>query len=677
MSEHAITDHDLTALGTTSGECLIAVDRDGRIRGVSEPLLAERGDERAELLGTHASALFDKRVADQFETTGTAASESEVETVETALQTGEDERIPCTLRLCPLRTDAGAVGTIGIVSDRTQDEAIPAPLSETLRELLKARTRESVIEASTAAVERETEAGIGCVWLYNSDEMRLEIASLTEHARAIADSNPAYDFEFSTAGYALRTGEPVIDEQPHTDVFETQVASLHFPIGTKGVLTVICRSTGDGLIDRFDHLAAATDAALSRVETDQRVRKRKQALQLQTDICQRIRAIESKVFDATDAETVLAKTCEKLVASTFISSAWIGSVSLRGDRIEPRVSSGVDETYLHTVGELPLSMLGGGTVETAVETNRSVFVRQDYVHEQELPAESDGRTPSFEVFGAVPIQFRERVCGVLVITGNDERLSDAHRQFDTLGRLIGSRLNHLEHTELLHSNTVVELEFEIADSDEFHTAITETLDCVCQYESTVLLGGGKTLNYYRISGADPEHIRNVADDFEMIDHARITGDWGEDIMVETKAKQSTVHRAIELGANLRRVRAADGVARVTFEIPQSSNVRQIVEKVRASYDSVELISKREHDHATATGPGFQKPLEGELTEKQRSALESAYASGYYNWPRERTAKELAESMDVTSSTLHEHLRKAESKLVTAFFEQSKNNRQIK
>ena len=58
-----------------------------------------------------------------------------------------------------------------------------------------------------------------------------------------------------------------------------------------------------------------------------------------------------------------------------------------------------------------------------------------------------------------------------------------------------------------------------------------------------------------------------------------------------------------------------------------------------------------------------------MTDRQREALEAAYRAGYFDWPRESTAEEVAESPDITSATLHSHLRKAESRLVETFFEE--------
>jgi predicted DNA binding protein len=52
-----------------------------------------------------------------------------------------------------------------------------------------------------------------------------------------------------------------------------------------------------------------------------------------------------------------------------------------------------------------------------------------------------------------------------------------------------------------------------------------------------------------------------------------------------------------------------------------------------------------------------------LTPAQREAFEHARGAGYYRWPREASTRELAEGLGVSKTTLLEHLRKAEAKLL--------------
>ncbi|WP_435332994.1 helix-turn-helix domain-containing protein [Haloarchaeobius sp. TZWWS8] len=54
-----------------------------------------------------------------------------------------------------------------------------------------------------------------------------------------------------------------------------------------------------------------------------------------------------------------------------------------------------------------------------------------------------------------------------------------------------------------------------------------------------------------------------------------------------------------------------------------------------------------------------------LTDRQREVLETAAELGYYEVPREVTRCEIAEALDCSTSTVDEHIRKAESRLLSA------------
>lgn len=60
---------------------------------------------------------------------------------------------------------------------------------------------------------------------------------------------------------------------------------------------------------------------------------------------------------------------------------------------------------------------------------------------------------------------------------------------------------------------------------------------------------------------------------------------------------------------------------------------------------------------------FRATDESTLTGRQREVVTKALARGYYDWPREINNGELAEALDISRATLHEHLRKAERKLL--------------
>ncbi|WP_424009464.1 helix-turn-helix domain-containing protein [Haloferax denitrificans] len=55
-----------------------------------------------------------------------------------------------------------------------------------------------------------------------------------------------------------------------------------------------------------------------------------------------------------------------------------------------------------------------------------------------------------------------------------------------------------------------------------------------------------------------------------------------------------------------------------------------------------------------------------LSNRQREVFELACRRDYYAWPRETTTRELADELDISKTTLLEHLRKAEAKLLNQY-----------
>ena len=57
-----------------------------------------------------------------------------------------------------------------------------------------------------------------------------------------------------------------------------------------------------------------------------------------------------------------------------------------------------------------------------------------------------------------------------------------------------------------------------------------------------------------------------------------------------------------------------------------------------------------------------------LTKNQKKAIEIAYNSGYYTYPRKMSLEDLAKIAGIGISTFQEHLRKAEMKLLPVIIE---------
>ena len=60
-----------------------------------------------------------------------------------------------------------------------------------------------------------------------------------------------------------------------------------------------------------------------------------------------------------------------------------------------------------------------------------------------------------------------------------------------------------------------------------------------------------------------------------------------------------------------------------------------------------------------------------IPEKQKLAFQTAVQNGYYGFPRKLDLSKLGKIMKITAQTFHEHLRKAEEKLLPFFSENVK------
>jgi len=91
-----------------------------------------------------------------------------------------------------------------------------------------------------------------------------------------------------------------------------------------------------------------------------------------------------------------------------------------------------------------------------------------------------------------------------------------------------------------------------------------------------------------------------------------------------------------------------------------ATIDRVLDEIRAERDAViEVTSIREATEGATSGT---LPLR-RLSERQREAFQLARRRGYYDWPKAATPEELAAQLDITTSTVHEHLHKAEAKLL--------------
>ncbi|MEF8840823.1 MAG: bacterio-opsin activator domain-containing protein [Haloarculaceae archaeon] len=255
-----------------------------------------------------------------------------------------------------------------------------------------------------------------------------------------------------------------------------------------------------------------------------------------------------------------------------------------------------------------------------------------------------------------------------------------------LGRAVGFAINAVGTRRLVHAHERTELEFRVGPSSSVLAAVSAALDAECVLRWTTPAtglveerergrggeGGAATAPEpsphdlwlgVDVEGVDAEAVLAAAEEAGVV-VARVAEETESGCTVELRVAKSVPGAVVDAGARPREVVAEAGRARVVAEAPADTDIRSAVEAFTDA-TAAELIAKR------TCGNGSERvSLSDSLTEKQREALRTAETMGYFDWPREHTAEEVADGLGVASATLHYHLRAAQRTLVRAVLDAS-------
>jgi predicted DNA binding protein len=79
------------------------------------------------------------------------------------------------------------------------------------------------------------------------------------------------------------------------------------------------------------------------------------------------------------------------------------------------------------------------------------------------------------------------------------------------------------------------------------------------------------------------------------------------------------------------------------------------------------VGYHEHERPVETRQEFRAELADRFTDRQETALRTAFLGGFFEWPRQIDGNELADAMDISRPTYHQHLRAAQQKVLEELF----------
>jgi PAS domain S-box-containing protein len=404
----------------------------------------------------------------------------------------------------------------------------------------------------------------------------------------------------------------------------------------------------------------------ARKEREQRLARQRDELETVNDLNAVIRGVNQALVSALSRGEIEETVCERVADADLYRTACIADMATWNGDADRWTVAGDTDRWGAGDGDASAGPpvvegeLGGGDgVDSGDAGDESTA---------QLVAGSDGEDGTWTV---VPLVYGRTVYGALGLYTDRETVSDRERSvLGELGETIGHAINAVETRQLLSAETVVELELEVDDDSDPLVAASAEADATFELEGLVPAGEGGPVAYLLVSDADTATAREALDSVTR-GAVRTVREGEEGLLEWTASGETPLGTLVDHGASVSEVRADGGRARYDLAIASDSNVRALVDHLDEQFDGTRVLSKREQTRAVEDvgelpGDGLE-----DLTDRQREVLEAAYRAGYFEWPRDSNAEEVAETLDISSATLHSHLRKAEGSILADMFDASR------
>ena len=463
-----------------------------------------------------------------------------------------------------------------------------------------------------------------------------------------------------------------VDEESVTETVEELLVRAEFDERIREYFALA--STEAVLDDREVRDPAALDELTDRVrelraERESEIRERERQLERTRRINGLLREVDRGLVDANTRADIVETVCDSFVASPY-DGAWVA-----------RYDGAVGSVECEAAGESVASPFGraddpdgdGRAVDPETVVLRAIDTRAPStaavgpsaaaaVLADPDPADAD------RTLVAVPIDYRETVYGALAVYVRGDVTDEEVSMLEEVGETVGNGINGAESKRLLYGDNAVELEFEHTDTGDVLVDLSREFGSTVRLEGITPADDGVVTCFLVVEDADPEAVLGSVAALDAVASARLVSEEADGTLFELGLTDAAaVVTLVELGAKVESFVATGGEGRLVIRAPAGSDLRTFTLGVQSPFPDVSVVAKREIDNEVQSTSSFRRQLEEKLTDRQRDVMETALASGYFEWPRGSTAEEVASSLGIAAPTFHEHLRAGERKLIESFF----------
>jgi PAS domain S-box-containing protein len=399
-----------------------------------------------------------------------------------------------------------------------------------------------------------------------------------------------------------------------------------------------------------------------RKERERELIQQREQLEALNNLNVVVREIIDAVIEQSTREQIEQTVCARLAETDSYEFAWTGTVDANSKAVTLQAEAGV-EGYLDgvTISVDPNDERSKGPTGRALRTGEiqvSQDVQTDPSHD---PWRDHVEQYSVRSSAAIPIVHEDSVYGALNVYADRPNAfkSQERTVIAQLGEVVGHAISAVERKRALMSDEVVEMTFRISDVFDVLDAPTE-MEGQITLDQAVATGDGEFLVYGTATPDAVDTLHVLVDTLSECEGVTVHSE-GDPVSFELGLSDPPVLSTVaSLGGYIDNAAFADGDFQLTVHLASTVETRRIIDVVEESLPGAEMVRRRQ---VSRSNHDPQRHLASDLTDRQQTALKAAYHAGFFEWPRDASGEEVAESLDVSAPTLHQHLRKAQKKVL--------------
>ncbi|WP_121744954.1 bacterio-opsin activator domain-containing protein [Natronorubrum halophilum] len=647
----------------------------------------------ATLIGRAIDAVFDDELAAAIRERSRSPVVRWMEPVSGQLTLGESRRAVDVL-VTPLPGDDR---TLCVVRDgRRSSAAALSAIDRTVAAMREAEGRPAVRQSAVDAILACSGADLVGWYLVEADVLR-PAAVATAAANDSIDLPPIdrarTDLVERLEADADATGSGVVFDRSELGPALTRSGIradrvLAVPVAGHGIL--LATSTDPMAFEALDRtpleiIAGATATALDAFERESTMRTYRNDLERLESVaarCRHLRDVERTLLAGETRAEIHQDLCEALVSletddlPSPVELAWVGGVATGAERIAPDAWAGRDEDALESAA-IPMEIdsesdhpatRAAGSLESAVVDDLESGDLGGTEPEWRRRALESG----FRSVLSVPLVADEFCYGTLTVYATRPSAFDdaARRLCEHLATVASHAIVAIERKRALVSDRLTELEVVLRDDDEPLSSIAHRLDRPLEVQAVVPRSSGGSTVFCTVPERSEETIHAAIESLSAVESGRIVGERANESAVEFVLAESAVTETLaDHGGVLRSITPVDDRTRLVVDLSSTVDVRSFLRMLERTYPGAELAARREHDRSARPAGAFDAELRRRLSEQQLRTLETAHYAGFFEWPRESTGEDVADSLGVSQPTFSRHLRLAQQKLFALLFDE--------